>query len=104
VEKASGKTIWKADRPQAVSWNSPIVDTAGKDPRVFIFFCKSGSTTVVAAGPQLNVLARNQLKTEDRVYAVAAAGGAIVLRTGRQLTCIRNANRVDEQIEGNDSP
>jgi outer membrane protein assembly factor BamB len=78
----TGKTVWR-HRLGGSCWTSPV----GACGRVY-FFEKSGATTVVAAGPELNVLAENSLTTADRVYGVAVVEGKIVVRMGSQLVCL----------------
>ncbi len=91
LDVASGKTVWTR-RIGGSCWASPI----GADGRVY-FFGKSGETTVVAAGPELKVLAENALNVEDRVYGVAAVNGAFVIRTGTKLIRIGGTVQKQEQ-------
>lgn len=78
----TGETVWTR-RVGDSCWASPL----GAAGRVY-FFGKGGKTTVVAAGEKLNVLAENSLPTDDRVYGIAAVDGKLVVRSGRQLTCL----------------
>lgn len=83
LDAASGKTVW-AERIGDSCWASPL----GAGGRIY-FFSKGGKTTVVAAGPRLEVLATNELPTDGRVYGVAAVDRSFVVRSGSQLVCIR---------------
>jgi outer membrane protein assembly factor BamB len=85
LDLRSGKTVWNY-RLGDSCWASPL----GAADRVY-FFGKSGKTTVVAAGPALEVLAENILPTDDRVYGVAAVNGVLIVRTGSELMCIHKA-------------
>jgi len=82
LNAADGETVWK-HRLGGSCWASPL----GACGRVY-FFEKSGKTSVVAAGPELQVLATNEFPNEDRVYGVAAVNNTLILRTGKTLTRI----------------
>ncbi len=84
LDAASGQAAWTQRLP-ASCWASPIA--AGD--RVY-FFTKEGETVVIQPGNEYRELARNSLPTEDRVYGVAAVANSFVVRTGKQLTCIRS--------------
>lgn len=108
---AADGTLRYAQRFKQSCWATPL----GRGDRVY-FFGKDGLTSVLRAGPQFELLAENQLwdpatvkpdlakaaaeKTEQRrqaaaafagrtVYGVAAAGGALLVRTGDVLYCLR---------------
>ena len=82
LDEQTGATVW-TKRIDGSCWASPL----GACDRVY-FFGKSGTTTVVAAGPELKVLAENSLPVEDRVYGVAAVEDRIVIRSGSKLMCV----------------
>ena len=84
LEETTGKTVWK-QRIGGPCWASPL----GACDRVY-FLATKGETTVVATGPDLKVIAKNSLPTQDRVYGVAVVEGKILVRTGSRLTCIKN--------------
>ncbi|MCA9074714.1 MAG: PQQ-binding-like beta-propeller repeat protein [Planctomycetaceae bacterium] len=47
IEKSSGRTRWKVDRPSGSSWSSPIVVTSQNGPRVIV--SSAGSVTAYEA-------------------------------------------------------
>lgn len=108
---ATSGALRYAQRIKQSCWATPL----GRGERVY-FFGKDGWTSVLRAGPQFELLAENQLwdpatvkpypakaaaeKTEQRrqaaaafagrtVYGVAAADGALLVRTGDVLYCLR---------------
>lgn len=91
LDAESGKTVWSR-RIGGSCWTSPL----GACGRVY-FFEKSGTTTVVAAGPELKILAENVLPADDRVYGIAVVESKIVVRTGSLLTCIAGTGEVDAE-------
>jgi len=94
LDQESGKEVW-ARRIGESCWASPI----GGCGRVY-FFGKSGKTTVVDAKPPLQVLAENELPTEDRVYGVAAVDGRFVVRTGSTLLCVADPAQTPNKKAG----
>jgi len=109
LDQTTGEQKYAQRIPQG-SWATPV----GIDDRVY-FFGKDGLTTVLAAGPEFKILAENQLwladdvqvdnnlqkETEERrqrsaalfgsriQYGYAIIPGAIVIRTGDRLYCLR---------------
>ena len=80
VDPATGENFWQ-ERLGDELWASPIA--AGG--RVF-FFTKKGKRLVYEISTKAAVLvASEELGTEDAVYGAAAAPGAFLLRTGREL-------------------
>src|SRR5207244_3894382 len=71
LDEATGKTVWKR-RLGGSCWTSPV----GACGRIY-FFEKSGTTSIVEAGPALKLLAENSLPAADRVYGVAVIEGKI---------------------------
>lgn len=87
ADLATGKTDWTA-RLSASCWASPL----GAGERVY-FFSTDGTTQVFRTGAEKEVLAENQLEVSDRVYGVAAADGAFVVRTERSLVRLGKATK-----------
>ncbi len=106
----SGKLHY-SKRTKQSCWATPIA----VEDRIY-FFGKDGTTTILKAGPEFEVIAENQLwdpdavqpdpnaganePTEERrraaamfakptVYGVAISRGSIVVRTGTQMFCIK---------------
>lgn len=98
LDASSGKTAW-TQRIGDSCWASPL----GAGGRVY-FFGKSGKTTVVAAGPRLEVLATNELPSDDRVYGVAAVDRSFVIRSGSKLVCIRESAEKESKSTMNQEP
>jgi len=90
LDAKTGEAAWTR-RIGGSCWASPL----GACGRVY-FFTKSGKTTVVASGPEFELLAENQLTTEDRVYGVAAVEKKFLIRTGEQLMCVESENEGEE--------
>ena len=82
----TGDLLFDARLPDS-TWASPLAI----GDRV-CFFSTDGTTTVIKAADEFDVLAENKLELEenDRVYGFAAADNTIMLRTGQKLTAIRN--------------
>lgn len=112
VDVATGQIAY-TKRIKQGCWATPV----GVGDRIYIFG-KEGLTTVLAAGNEFRVLAENMLwssddppvnhvptaeeETEERrraaamfsqvvVYGAALVDGSILLRTGSQLFCVRDA-------------
>ncbi len=79
ADLSDGKELWNYRLPSAV-WASPVVHQGN-----VIFFCKDGAVVVLAAQPELKVVAENSISTTDIVYGVAATEGAWIVRKGRGL-------------------
>lgn len=110
VNAADGELAYQ-DRVQA-AWSTPI----GIGDRIYLFAQKQGLTSVIAAGPEFKVLAKNSLwekepsddslssaapETGQRAaaqnrfagqvtYGAAVVSGSLVIRTGNMLYCIRD--------------
>jgi outer membrane protein assembly factor BamB len=82
VDVETGQALWQKRLPGSC-WASPIA--AGE--RIY-FFSKTGETTVIAARDEFEVLAENNLPSEEPVVGVAAVSGRFVIRTPRKLVCI----------------
>lgn len=118
LDAATGQLAY-TERVKQGCWATPV----GLGNRVYIFG-KDGLTTVLAAGDEFRVVAENLLWSADRpptnhvpspedeteerrrsaaifsrptVYGVALVDGSIVLRTGSQLFCIRDAGTPSNQ-------
>jgi formylglycine-generating enzyme required for sulfatase activity len=75
----TGEDLWAHRLPGSV-WASPVV-AGGR----LYFTTGEGVTVVIAAGPELKVLATNSLPVNGTVYGVAVAEGGLFLRTLNQL-------------------
>ncbi len=112
LDADSGELVY-TDRLKQTAWATPL----GLGDRVY-FFGKSGTTTVIAAGPEFQVLATNDVwdpknpppddslqfapaETGERAqaagrfsgqtqYGVAAVTGSLLIRSGNRLFCIRH--------------
>jgi outer membrane protein assembly factor BamB len=82
VDVETGQALWQKRLPGSC-WASPIA--AGE--RIY-FFTKTGETTVIAAQDEFEVLAENNLPSEEPVVGVAAVNGRFVIRTPRKLVCL----------------
>lgn len=109
----TGETTYTERIPQSC-WATPV----GVGDHLYVFG-RDGLTTVLAAGPEFEIVAENTLWTEEAppanhlptneeeteerrraaamfsrptVYGVALVDGTIVLRTGSQVYCIRAAS------------
>ena len=78
-----GRKRWNLRLP-ASCWASPMICSG----RVY-FFTKDGVTVVIKDGGSDEVLARNKLSIEGRIYGVAAVDEGFVLRSGSELICVR---------------
>jgi len=67
----------------STTWASPIADGNGR-----IYFASGGKSTVIEAGPQLKVLAVNELNDPNHA-SPAAANGSLYLAGLKNLYCIR---------------
>ncbi len=53
VDKQSGKTLWKSNRPQSVAWSSPIVDAQSNPAQVIVSANGTCEAVDAATGEQL---------------------------------------------------
>ncbi len=80
IDRQSGSALWRLRLGDAI-WASPLV--SGKH---VYFFNKSGLTTVVeTSAEEAKVVAENKIQLQGRLYGIAAADRALLLRSGRQL-------------------
>ena len=75
----SGDELWHS-RLEGQCWASSI----GSGNRVY-FFGVDGVTTVVEAGDDFEILAKNKLSVEGRLYGAAVGEGSLLMRYGRDL-------------------
>ena len=75
----SGDELWHS-RLEGQCWASSI----GSGNRVY-FFGVDGVTTVVEAGDDFEILAKNKLSVEGRLYGIAVGESSILMRYGRDL-------------------
>ena len=90
VDKATGKTLWKTDRPQEVSWSSPIYDPDQKQ----IIVSSNGTCEAIDADTGRQIWFVTGLKgntvpsatlTKDRVIVGSSeVGGNLAIRRGGQ--------------------
>lgn len=90
VDKRTGKNRWKIDRPAAVSWSSPIVDTSAGEAELFL----SSSGVVEALDPgdgsrrwsveglEGNLVPSATVGDELVVIGSSAAGSNLAVRRG----------------------
>ncbi len=85
-EAATGKLVWQ-QRLGGAFTASPVA----ADAKIY-FVDEGGNTTVLKAGRQPELLARNRL--EEAVFASPAISrGELFIRTDQQLYCIYNPTR-----------
>jgi hypothetical protein len=75
--------LWDRRIPDS-TWASPVV----ADGKLY-FFCKDGNTLVMKADGGQTVVAENNLKAEGPLYGVALVDRNIIVRCGKNLTCVR---------------
>lgn len=94
VDGKTGQRVWQ-ERMDAIFSASPV---AG-DGKVY-FLAESGEMIVLAAGRELNVLARNSVG-ERSVASPALAGGQIFIRTDGHLYCVGKQRAAGTTTSGN---
>ena len=106
----TGKLVY--EKRLEAAWATPI----GIGDRIYFFAQKKGITSVIAAGPEFQVLAKNKLWDEEpadnslktaaaetgqraaaaaryggqTTYGAAVVSGSLVIRTGNMLYCVRD--------------
>ena len=84
LDAKTGELIWGPERTaQGVVSSSPIL----ADQKLYILN-ENGVTTVIAAGPEFQVLATNELDGSYTLSSPAVAGNHLIIRTGTHLYCI----------------
>jgi outer membrane protein assembly factor BamB len=84
LDAKTGKLIWGPERTaQGTVSASPLL----ADGKLYITN-ESGTTTVLAAGPEYQVLATNELDGSYTLSSLAVSGSQLLLRTGTHLYCI----------------
>ena len=83
-DTATGKRLWKARLGQ--HYSASLVTAGG----LVYFLADDGTTKVVRPGPQLDVIAENELG-EHCIASPAIAGDRLYLRGRKHLYCIANA-------------
>ncbi|MYF99236.1 PQQ-like beta-propeller repeat protein [Candidatus Poribacteria bacterium] len=83
VDAKSGDTIWKG-RIRGKYWASPLYANGN-----IYFFNIDGIVSVISAGRELKILARNKFDTEF-IASGAVAGNKLILRSLTHLYCIEN--------------
>jgi outer membrane protein assembly factor BamB len=80
VNKENGKTLWKADRPQKVSWSSPIVTRVGGQSQIII--SSNGTCEAIDSqnGKQLWVV---EGLDENTVPSATVADGLIIVGSSK---------------------
>lgn len=79
VDKASGKELWKADRPSRTSWTSPVVMTLNGKPAVLV--SGGGSLTAYDAASGKELAAFDGL-VGNTIPSPAVSGDLIVIGAG----------------------
>lgn len=83
-ELATGEEVWKSEkRLGGTTWGS-ITHADGK----LYILLRDGSTAVIAAKPQLEILATNTLGGEQTNSTIAISNGELYIRTFKTLWCI----------------
>ena len=85
LKAGSGEGVWHM-RLEGQCWASPI----GCSDRVY-FFGVDGVTQVVRAGEAFEVLAKNSLSIEGRLYGIAVIEEGLLLRYGRDLVRVQQS-------------
>lgn len=84
LDGETGKVVWGPERTGVGTVSaSPVV----ADGRVYVTN-ENAVTTVLAAGPKLEILATNELDDGYTIASMAIAGSQIFLRTSSHLYCI----------------
>lgn len=81
LDARTGEVLWQ-ERLGGTHYASPIYGAG----RIY-FLSEEGDSTVVAAGPEFKILARNSLGEQCRA-SYAAAGGQLFIRTNQGLYCL----------------
>jgi len=86
-------TCLKADTGEVV-WNERVsggfsASPVHADGKLYLLD-NNGDTTVIEAGPQFKVLAKNPL-SEPTQASMAVAGGRLFIRTEKHLYCVAGA-------------
>jgi len=82
-DRRTGEVLWGPERVDAAVYSaSPVV----ADGRIYIT-SEAGTTTVMAAGPEFEILAENTID-EYTLSSLAVSDGQIFLRTSDNLYCI----------------
>lgn len=89
----SGDVVWR-ERLEGNYSASPVA-VSGRT----YFLNDDGETTVLEAGPQFQVLARNAL-AEKAQASIAVSQGQLFIRTERHLWCIGSTARPDDGLAG----
>ena len=86
LELATGRSRW-ATRLASAAWATPIVN----GDRIYVFGTNGVASIFAADAAEPTELARNALTLSERLYAVAAVDGALLVRTGSELIRIGRA-------------
>jgi outer membrane protein assembly factor BamB len=78
-----GKKLWDLRLPGSC-WASPL-----HAPGRVYFFTKEGATVVLKDDGSTEKLSENSLSIEGKIYGLAAAENAFIMRTGSELICLR---------------
>ncbi|QEL15107.1 outer membrane protein assembly factor BamB family protein [Limnoglobus roseus] len=83
LDKATGKNVWKADRPSRVSWTSPVVTKIDGKPAVLV--SSSGSLTAYDATTGKELVSLSDL-VGNTIPSPAVVGDLVVLGAGENRT------------------
>jgi len=84
LDARTGETIWGPERTaEGIVSSSPIL----ADGKIYIVN-ESAVTTVLAAGPEFEILATNELDGSYTLSSPVAIGSQLLIRTGTHLYCI----------------
>jgi len=79
VDKATGKDLWKADRPQAPGWTSPVVTDWNGKP---VVVASGGGTVIAYDAASGQELGRVEGLTGLNIPSVCPSGGVIAVGAG----------------------
>jgi len=90
VEKETGKTLWKKDRPKRVSWSSPLVCAGPQGPEVLVssngvvqaFRGADGELLWEVAGLKGNTIASPSVTGETVLIGSGQVGDNLLIRRG----------------------
>jgi outer membrane protein assembly factor BamB len=90
LEVTTGKRLWR-ERMGGAKYSASLVAGDGK----VYFTSEEGLTTVVRAGPEFELLAKNELR-EKVVATPAVAGGLLYVRGEQHLFCIETGKAAEK--------
>ncbi|OYW24863.1 MAG: pyrrolo-quinoline quinone [Planctomycetales bacterium 12-60-4] len=89
VDVRTGDVVWQHRLPDT-AWASPLLANG----HIFVF-CKDGTVSVLAPGPELREMGESTISSTDIIYGVAVTDDAWIVRTGRGLTRITHQGNAE---------